>query len=471
MSTNITKLQCIIAAALLFTSQWCFANLEDCSDIKLGGGDSSKELDPVVIEKFKNQLIRCAESGHEVSMLFLIASYTEGHPELNIEKDHNKLLKLLETDARRGNSDAQDILVQLYTDDEFLKLTNESQESARYKAYMWYYASLASNQNSVRKFKAITLLEEQMSPEQVNRAIVEASDIHLANFQRNGAKVYHQLGRKYFEGKVVKKDLEKAHDNFLKAAKHGYSYSQNTLGKHYTQGTGYVAIDVSEGMRWYEKSAEQGNSYAMFELGKLHLHGSHVDQNIPRAIQYIATAAEKGVDDAKVLLGEFYVNGTHVEKDVKRAFQLFESAAKARHAQAQYYLGHSYKLGMAVQKDIQEAYKWYLKSAKAGYAAAQYSMGVVKQKGNTEANIAIARVEALEWYSKAAEQGHARARFNLGVIYAEGGGGVEKDLFKAYKEVLLSGVEHTYKEPVLQSITQQMSQAELEKVGVLLESL
>lgn len=471
MNVKLSGLQSIAMITLTFVCQLSFASPAGCDLEQLNASGASKEIEPVPIEEAKANLIRCAETGNEMAVAWLMLSYLEGNPAANIDKDHNALLKFLETGASTGNTYFQDMLVKLYTDNDFLKLTDETEASARFKAYKWYYASLASKYESVRKFKKIKSLESKMNSQEISQAMAEGEAIYPQNFKKNGDSVYNKLGHKYFEGKVVEKDLKKAHEYNLKAAHYGNEYAQYRLGKHYTQGIGYVDVDGSEGIRWYEKSAEQGNAYALFALGEVYLNGSHVAQDIPKAIGYIEAAAEKGNSEAKVKLGEFYVNGTHVDKDAKRAFELFLSASNTHNSQAQYYLGHCYNYGIGVAKDSTTAYRWYMKSAKAGNPDAQYSMAVAKQNGVAEANIPQSLSEAASWYSKASAQGHAKAQFNLGILYAQGGDGVEKNLYQAYKEILLSRVKHEYKEKTLASITQQMSQSELAKVGELLDSL
>ena len=54
--------------------------------------------------------------------------------------------------------------------------------------------------------------------------------------------------------------------------------AQNNLGTKYTNGQG-VRQDYVEAVKWYLKTAEQGNIVAQYNLGVMYLEGQGVRQN------------------------------------------------------------------------------------------------------------------------------------------------------------------------------------------------
>jgi len=66
----------------------------------------------------------------------------------------------------------------------------------------------------------------------------------------------------YFQGPgQFKKDLQKAHDYYLSAAKQGHSSSQLRLGIVYYKGLG-VKQNMTEAYKWLRISAIEGNTEA-----------------------------------------------------------------------------------------------------------------------------------------------------------------------------------------------------------------
>lgn len=82
--------------------------------------------------------------------------------------------------------------------------------------------------------------------------------------QGNPAAAY-RLGKLYFQGELVPKDVPKALEYLTDSAKEGSPFAQYTLGKLYLMGKD-VKPDREEAYRWFEMSAGQGNPYAQFFL-------------------------------------------------------------------------------------------------------------------------------------------------------------------------------------------------------------
>lgn len=103
---------------------------------------------------------------------------------------------------------------------------------------------------------------------------------------------------------------------------------------------------LSEAVKWYRKSAEQGNAGAQCNLGYCYANGTGVSQDHVEAVKWYRISAEQGC------------------------------------AVAQFNLGECYEYGNGVLKDIPEAIKWYTKAAEQGDEEAAERIKVLRQKND-----------------------------------------------------------------------------------------
>ena len=66
----------------------------------------------------------------------------------------------------------------------------------------------------------------------------------------------------------------------------------------YQKGLG-VDLDYYEAVRWYRKSAEQGNMYGECSLGYMYNYGLGVSQDYDEAIRWYRLAADQGYKHAR----------------------------------------------------------------------------------------------------------------------------------------------------------------------------
>ncbi len=74
----------------------------------------------------------------------------------------------------------------------------------------------------------------------------------------------------------------------------------------YRRGRG-VPKDLSEAVRWYRKSAEQGYDKAQYNLAKMYEMGMGVPRNYAQALKWYHKAAAQG--DALTLIGYTLAHG------------------------------------------------------------------------------------------------------------------------------------------------------------------
>ena len=73
-------------------------------------------------------------------------------------------------------------------------------------------------------------------------------------------------------------DLQEAIKWFRKSAEQGNASAERTLGEAYFYGIG-VPVDQTQGAMWYRKAAEQGNQDAEYSLGSAYYYGSGVPKD------------------------------------------------------------------------------------------------------------------------------------------------------------------------------------------------
>jgi TPR repeat protein len=74
-------------------------------------------------------------------------------------------------------------------------------------------------------------------------------------------------------------------------------------GIRYNNGEG-VTKDLKEAVKWYRKSAEQGNALTQFNLGICYYVGMGVTKDLEETVKWLRKAAEQGHESAKKLLAK-----------------------------------------------------------------------------------------------------------------------------------------------------------------------
>ena len=87
------------------------------------------------------------------------------------------------------------------------------------------------------------------------------------------------------------------------------------------------AKDYAEAIKWFIKSADQGNAKAQVGLGLMHYEGRGVSQDYAEAVKWYLKAANQGKADAQRELGTMYYSGEGVPKNLIEAKNWFGKAA------------------------------------------------------------------------------------------------------------------------------------------------
>lgn len=111
----------------------------------------------------------------------------------------------------------------------------------------------------------------------------------------------YNVGNCYLRGFVVKKDTTEALKYMEKSAIQGYTFAQYRLAFLYYVGGNTIKRDVSKGIEWLTLASDQGMSDAQYELSMIYYNGEsgEITPNYNKAKELCRKAAEQGLPEAK----------------------------------------------------------------------------------------------------------------------------------------------------------------------------
>lgn len=145
----------------------------------------------------------------------------------------------------------------------------------------------------------------------------------------------HQLGKFYRDDLGIKRDLQKAELWFRRSAEAGNDYSEYALGKLLESEN-----RIEEALHWYEKAVAQANQFALYRLGKLNLTGEKIPKDVEKAINYLKRSADDGNQYAQYTLGKLYLLGRDVKPDREQAREWLTQSADQGNEYARFFLDH-----------------------------------------------------------------------------------------------------------------------------------
>lgn len=114
------------------------------------------------------------------------------------------------------------------------------------------------------------------------------------------------------------------------AAQTGMHDAVLAMGWFYLNGVG-VEANRAEALRWYRRSARQGDERAMFSLGQI----AYWESDYSEALLWLNRAAKKGHHRSDFWIGKLYWRGQGVPADRQKANQCFARAAVNKVSEAQ----------------------------------------------------------------------------------------------------------------------------------------
>lgn len=214
---------------------------------------------------------------------------------------------------------------------------------------------------------------------------------------------------------------------------HQIEKNEETHQGTFERGEAYTAKgDHTQAFECYERSADQGNSHAQFNIGMSYLHGIYGVNCKPdpeKALKYLTLSAEQGHRDAMVRLGMTYHSGEiNIPKDPKKAFDYFLRSADKGDAFAQDAVG-VYLCAQGVAQDFQKARRYFELSVEQNYFTAHFHLGRMYQNGW---GVGVDHKLAFAYFKLSADHACIDAKYEVAMSYRNGLG-VDKDYSKAFK--------------------------------------
>lgn len=224
----------------------------------------------------------------------------------------------------------------------------------------------------------------------------------ITSYSDKGLAFETQIKKKFVTIKTIPIDLSKYYKRGLQLEEQGeisdashvfetcalygkYSPAQVKFGEILLYHKRKLSIDqnyeLQEAFRWFQKAAVQGDENGQYYMGYCYENGKGTSQSMVRAKEWYEKAANQGNTYAKERLLAINPTDANAQNDLGVKFY-------------------------NENKDYSEAIKWFKKAAAQGHKYAEYNMGLCYEYGNgTTKN----KQEALAWYKKAKNHGHPDA--------------------------------------------------------------
>ena len=266
----------------------------------------------------------------------------------------------------------------------------------------------------------------------------ETSRTHSFHRRKKTAKentwwssAYKQARLCLYGTKDCKPDFGQALSLMQKEAEQGNGFAMHDLGKMMLSGLG-CEPDEETAQGWFQKAyaafcakekTAKNADYFQYRIGKLYSFGYGVEQDDGKAAQWYEKAGNNPY--ALYSLGILYRRGQGVEQDAEKAFALFMEAATHStkpNTYARYELGKMYQEGIGTAASPSDAEKWYRKAYQGFLAMEQrmaddklyYRLGQMNLTGTgTEASLQ----KAEKYFEKAAALDNPDAMSGLGKLY------------------------------------------------------
>lgn len=298
--------------------------------------------------------------------------------------------------------------------------------------------------------------------DEVQQDFSEALIRLIAEAQKGNILAVYDLGRIFSSGLGVDKNLEVAHEYYVKAlagfndveSQKPWKYTEYRIGKMFASGLG-TEQDYQKAAEWFELSAEKKYKYAQYSLGVLYHRGQGVEQDLGKAFELYLKSAKQGFPYADFEVAKMYRDGIGTDKDeskseqhFKKAFQGFELLEKSSHDdKIQYRLGWMLQNGIGTDQDIPRAKEYYAKSEKLGNIFSGFALAKLILKEEHPKPEELQR--AIEFLRSVADSDDASefksikssATYLLGKLFLDGKV-VLKDISQAVRYLMMSANEN-----------------------------
>jgi len=199
----------------------------------------------------------------------------------------------------------------------------------------------------------------------------------------------------YEEGrKCYSEDENKGLYLLERAANNGHAEAHNFLGLHYMK-----KDDYKQAVYWWEKGAQLGEIYCLFNAGKSFVQGLGVKKSLKKGIEYLEKSGEMGYGTACIYLGELYFeNSDDLDPTEEKSFYWYSKGASLNEPLGQLEVGCKYAYGYGVEKSITKAIDFLEKAAEQNVERAYLILGKLYDESP---ELKVNRAKGKKWLLKA----------------------------------------------------------------------
>lgn len=238
--------------------------------------------------KYIPTLAESARSGDAKAQYELAIAYAAGKP---VERNPVSAMKWMRAAAEAGNLDAAYSLGTILS-------ASPATPSQMEEAVKWWRKGSEKGHSGAQE----RLGSAYRRGEGVAQNLQEAQRLFMAAADQGEIGGYLGLASMLAVGDGVPKDEAQALVWLRRAGDAGSQIAQNKLGDVYLKGELGVHPNIQEGLRWWEKSAAQGNRDAIARLAGIYRIGEEAPEDNKRALFFSLLSQRMGFKGAEAFI-------------------------------------------------------------------------------------------------------------------------------------------------------------------------
>ena len=315
-------------------------------------------------EKAFEWFLKSAQEGNKFAQYSLANLYYYGN---GVEKDLSQAFLWYRKSSEQGQPYAPYAVAQMYDKGEYVSQSEENVQRY-YKNALSGFLELESKDQTDDNlyYKLGSMFKKGLGTDiDMDKAI----DYFKRSAEMNNTNAKRTLALEYILGKHLEQNIEKGLEMLTECADSGDTLSCYKLGKIYFKGE-IVYKDLNMAEKYFLKASQKENRYALYSLGTLYLEKEKYSlhkavEYFDKAVQYDEIKPYAAYSLAKIMLDN---NPYH---DSEKAVSILELAAM-ENEWASFLLGRLYLYGTDdIQKDKEKALEWLKLSAEQGNEYAQ----------------------------------------------------------------------------------------------------
>lgn len=171
----------------------------------------------------------------------------------------------------------------------------------------------------------------------------------------------YNTGTNYYVGRGVGKNIEKAKDYYLKAAKLNHVDAMGSIGEIYIE-----EGNIVDAIKYLEFAASKNDARSLFLLGLTYCDGKAVTQDYTKCSSYWEKAANLGNPEANLNFAINLESGIGAKQDIEKSIKYFKKSSDMGDAQASYNLGMIYSMKKYNRLDEERSQKYFKKAYEQG---------------------------------------------------------------------------------------------------------